>query len=106
MKRSAIALVLILVSNPGRADFLNGNRLHDMCVDPARRSGTTLYAAGVIGGMEMMKHIAFCIPDGVNLGQIGDLVCKDLADYPQARHALGVTLVVSTLARAWPCPKP
>lgn len=47
----------------------------------------------------------YCIPKGVILRQLVDIVVKHLEDHPSVRHEAAGMLVSAALATAYPCPK-
>ena len=115
-----VLLFGLLVANPTRADIFNGNELLDLCKQaPQILNG---YVAGLLDksvsdtafaeywaptkeSKDSLKKVIrpFCMPDGVNLIQMRDVVCKYLTGFPQHRHIGGSVLVQTALADAFPC---
>lgn len=50
-----------------------------------------------------LGHGAFCIPKGVTLGQLKQVVIKHLRDYPQFTHLNAGNLAVAAMGIAFPC---
>jgi hypothetical protein len=117
--RLLIATLLVTVSSSAHCQFFNGNELFDLCKSaPQTLSG---YVAGVAdksvgdiafvefwaegGTRESLKKVVkpFCMAEAVTLGQMRDVVCKYLTDFPQRRHLAGSALVQTALGDAFPC---
>jgi hypothetical protein len=47
--------------------------------------------------------IDYCPPRGVTYGEVRDVVCRWVDNYPQERHKAGALLVPVALSKAWPC---
>jgi hypothetical protein len=45
----------------------------------------------------------FCVPKGVNLGQMARVVVKYLEDHPERLHETDINLVVDAFKLAFPC---
>lgn len=120
MRRVFTALFLALSPTAAWCDMFDGNELLDLC----GRAPQTLngYVAGVGDKSVSDKAFAefwapdreskdnlkrviqpFCIPDGVQLVQMRDVVCKYLTEFPQRRHLAGSALVQTALGDAFPC---
>jgi len=122
MKLARVGLFLAAVSAPANAAIYDGNRLVSMCVSD------TGFVQGYVGGqidkgtedigivsvqMAGDKRIrdvlftieAFCLPQGVVLGQAVDVFCRYLTENPAERHLPGPQLVSKSLSKAWPCTK-
>ncbi len=46
-----------------------------------------------------------CIPQGVTVRQLRDLVIRFLRAHPELRHLAAIDLVTNALAEAFPCPE-
>lgn len=64
------------------------------------------YLGYVTGAVDMGNNILFCLPSGVTVGQLADLVGRYLADHPERRHASGAWLITEALSEHYPCKKP
>ncbi|MDI9314113.1 MAG: Rap1a/Tai family immunity protein [Hydrotalea sp.] len=60
------------------------------------------YIAGVV---DESDHKYFCVPDGVNAGQIRDMIKKYLENNPAIRHLPANQLITIGLKKVWPCHK-
>ena len=110
---ACIAVCVCVSAWPASArGFIDGNKLHDICVETDERIvGTVcaMYVAGVVDAMLVMKdmigeQIAFCVPEGVTIGQLVDVFAKYLRDHPEERHLHGAVLVITAVSDAFPCP--
>ncbi len=110
-----IVLVLLLVSSSaGLADFQDGNRLLDACKgnqldlgrDWLHEQGLCyghLAAVSDILAYQAVGDFRSCVPPGVNLMQLKDIVVRGLENVPATRHRGGAGLVAAILSRAFPC---
>lgn len=88
--------------------FYNGNRLHELC-----RSGAAMpYVAGLYDGAQYVLGYAekgampdkFCSPEGSVTTQLRDIVCSYVDDHPEDRTFSAMSLAITALKEAWPCP--
>lgn len=108
------------VSRPEQEDiprdgdyFFTGNGLLRSCKSSVLSRGYLACAAFVRAVSETVPGIASvnggrelaCIPKGVMLGQLIDVVKKALESGPEVRHESAAPLVAVALIRAFPCPK-
>ncbi|MEN3976444.1 Rap1a/Tai family immunity protein [Emcibacter sp. SYSU 3D8] len=87
--------------------FTDGNKLHmycqgshDICASYITGVADTLFMNGgttVTGGRN-------CLPNGVTIFQIKDVVKAFLTAHPEKRHLAAASLVETALAEAFPCP--
>jgi hypothetical protein len=114
------AVVITYSSTIARSELFDGNELFDLCKKaPQILNG---YVAGVADksladttfaefwapdrkSKDSLKKVIrpFCIPDGVQLVQMKDVVCKYLTDAPNQRHYAGPVIVQTALAERFPC---
>jgi hypothetical protein len=120
MRLLTAILTIVVWSFTARCDMFDGNELFDLC----KREPQTLngYVAGLYDksvsdatfaefwapdqqSKNNLKRVIrpFCIPDGVQLIQMKDVVCQYLTDAPQQRHLTGSALVQTALGNAFPC---
>lgn len=93
--------------------FFTGNGLLRSCKSSLMSRGYLACAAFVRAVSETVPGIASvnggrelaCIPKGVMLGQLIDVVKKVLESAPEVRHESAAPLVAVALIRAFPCPK-
>ena len=110
--RRAILVALTLfcfVVDEGAAQFRNGNELFQDCEggdDPQQKQtgdpgGQWGMCLGFILGVADALH--FCIPTGVNSGQVKDVVTLYLRDHPEQRHLPASDLVTAAIKEKFPC---
>jgi hypothetical protein len=87
--------------------FESGNSLIEYCRDTSKVGKAYCYGyiAGVADAMEGDPLLGWrtCLPDGVTVGQIGDVVKAWLGSHPEDRHFVADELVDEALAEAFPC---
>lgn len=99
-----ILLVASLLCTGAQAQFFTGNDLltrlnSDSNIDKS-------IATGFIMGVYDATHSAIhCPPENVTVGQVKDMVIKNLHKGAEARHLAAEAFVTYTLNAAWPCPK-
>jgi hypothetical protein len=104
MKFSHILLALTFCTGV-QAQLYTGNDVYDGVKDNANsfdRASMTGYISGVVDSHAGSK---FCPPSGVTVGQMRDMVKRQLEANPQSRHHLGAAHVAIALQDAWPCPR-
>lgn len=110
----ALFFILISYFSQARAeDIFNGNRMHSVCVsgktNPAIKMHATSYVSGALNTLQIVQTSKsfpklVCLPDGVTYEQAVDIFCKFLEEQPEQRSKNSALLIVSALARAFPCP--
>lgn len=64
------------------------------------------YAAGYVkGAVDSANGGAFCVPSGILVGQITDVVFRYLDTHPEQRHQSAHLLVITALKEKFPCAK-
>ena len=58
----------------------------------------------IIGVVDALDDIAFCVPRNVQKGQIRDVVYLWLKNNPARRASTAVSLIKVALQESWPCP--
>lgn len=102
-----LALALVPVSVWGVPMFTDGNQLHSDCQRDFHACSS--YVRGVADtmlgnqGTPVMGWLA-CIPKGVTVGQMTDVVKASLTNHPEERHLGASSLVAAALAESFPCP--
>ena len=106
MKHICLAVVFLIASNrAGAANFMNGNRLLDLC------RGTLVleclgYVQGVVDDLEDAR-VAFqrapCLHEGVTVGQVKDATLNYLVAHPEHRDWSAAALVGLAVEGAWDC---
>lgn len=99
-----ILLIASLLCTGAQAQFFTGNDLltrlnSDSGID---RSLGTGFIMGVYDATHSITH---CPPENVTVGQVKDMVLKNLNRGAEARHLAAEAFVSYTLNSAWPCPK-
>ena len=104
-------LVLALVAVPyvpvGEAAFLNGNRLLKRCdgIGSFNKGFCWGYIAGVADTLtdEPVASFRYCVPSGIVVNEITDVVITWLEAHPAKRHHTAHSLVALALSEAFPC---
>ena len=102
MKR--ILLIASLLCTGAQAQFFTGNDLltrlnSDSNIDKSIGTGF------IMGVYDATHSITHCPPEHVTVGQVKDMVIKNLHKGAEARHLAAEMFVSYTLNSAWPCPK-
>ena len=100
-----VALV-VSVNTVARAEFIDGNVLHDECEKDSRFctayvmaiAETLLREAGIA-----LPQFRICMPLNTNSKQIRDVVKQVLVSNPAGRTAPANYIVANALQQAWPC---
>lgn len=108
MRRAASAIVLTLLAGPAWADYLTGNKLHEMCQTPEGAPFNSFAGGYIVGFTDSWKdwepgRLRMCIPPGATYGQIRDVVCMFVAQHPEHRHLPAVVMIRSAIQTVWPC---
>lgn len=82
--------------------FENGNNLLAYCKASA---GTweSSYCLGFIAGVADTNSALLCVPNGVTLRQLADVVAKNLEKHPEARHFPAYDLTTAAILTDFPC---
>jgi Rap1a immunity proteins len=130
MKAAFLVLILLIVARttssqiphsvrPGATDslaFITGNDLLRKCqsstpVDRTFCMGYIIGAFDTVSALESMedktywKFPSVCIPNGADVGQIGDVVMKYLVEHPERRDQRAAPIIVAALLETWKCPR-
>ena len=98
--KKIIAAALMLPAL-AQAEFINGN---DLLSRMNGDGGGPMYAIGYIAGVsDVYYKTLICPPEGVNLGQMKDMVRSHLVTHPETRHYSADSLIVNVLKAAFPC---
>lgn len=102
MKKLLVAMLMIPAM--ARAEFWTGNDLYAKLnsVEAFDRINGLGYVMGVY---DAQVHVVFCPPteQGMNAGQVKDMVLQYLAANPSQRHRQGYALVAESFRSVWPC---
>ena len=107
LKLSAV-LIAAMMATPANAAFLNGNDLHELCrsslTDRLSDEQSSMFVMGVADALQSLSDgVGICIPNGVNGGQVRDVVCRSLSELPELRHMDAGTISMVSLAGSFPC---
>ena len=114
-KTVAVAVALVLVSAAASAQeyigWMSGNELKrfchgDLAVDQPICLGFALAVAGIVATNEPVYGFRACVPDGVTVGQLTDIITKHLNDHPEYLRLTATSLAVEAFAIAFPFPCP
>ena len=101
MRRTLAALALTACLAPAHAaSFYTGNDWlrHYTSTQTHDQVAILAFTAGVADG-----HPNICIPAGVTLGQMADMVHGALVRVPEMRHNSAAVFVIAVLEPVWPC---
>lgn len=81
--------------------FYNGNELYELC-------GKNIpfcngYISGVADVLASQSGNSMCLPKGVVIKQVADVVMKYLTDHPESRHYNANSEIFLALSIAFPC---
>jgi hypothetical protein len=113
LKRAILGLLVAgLVIQPASAEYINGNRLYEMCRDDGAASRGFLYGylASLIDTSAFVADVIsrqrpLCVPEGVELNQLADVVCRYLQDNPEKRQSTGSGLAFVAVGHSFKCKK-
>jgi len=95
------------VQSGAEVGFFNGNYLYQQCTaDPRVYSGLSFcqgYLAAVADFANFMGVV--CAPQGTSVGQLVDIVIKELKETPEIRSSPALLLTLITLEKTFPCPR-
>jgi hypothetical protein len=105
--------VAFVIPQPAKAQLKTGNDLYAACT--ASETSPTYYqqdaeCAGYIAGATdailsfgVDKKNGICVPAGVQLGQIGDLVRSFMRNHPEIRHSQASAMMLGALYEGFAC---
>lgn len=102
MKVIILASVGILTTATPDAQSSTGMDIKRWCEsDPAV---ALAYIDGIMDAYATVgPPIDYCPPRGVTYGEVRNIVCSWVNNYPEERHKADALLVSVALSRAWPC---
>jgi len=103
MKR--ILLLVLMTPIFVHAEFYSGNELKENCNKPSSSFGRGLCHGYVAGIIDAGSGILFCVPSNATLGQTTDMVIKYINENPAQLHNSADRIVVSAIAKDFPCKK-
>ena len=111
MKRALIVGVFIVATSHGAYAvqmFENGNQLLQSCTqtDTFSQALCMGYVEGIADEVALVQSFnksPSCIPPGVVVKQLVDVVVKSLRQKPETRNSEAALLATAAFAEAWPC---
>ena len=116
MKRLLLAVVLVVGSQGvvAAGPFYTGNTVLEWCnafvnaIEPTKSGGCLGYVAGIAGANETFVGWGYmqplwCIPEGVDAGQLARVAVKFMEDHPESLHVTASSLVANAFGVAFPC---
>ena len=106
LKSAALGAALGLIAPATSPAAPTGNDFHAMCQAGSTMPG--LYAFGLHAGLRLSEDERFvglriCVPSGVTVEQMGDVLCNTLNDTPKLRHLPADHIALAVLSTSWPC---
>jgi hypothetical protein len=105
---TAASVCLALFASHASAE-ITGNDLLRECrsTDALQKVHCLGYVAGVLDGAVISSLGAqmFCLPQGVNVGQVADIMSKSLDATPESRHEAARLLIMLEMIKRFPCKK-
>lgn len=112
---AAVALGAICTTSDARAEFKSGNQLLSECTAQRGTAGYYQDMSSCFGYItatydteefyEQFEGVPdyVCLPQGVTVGQMADVVIAYLRRSPEVRHKAASSLVLVALGIAFPC---
>jgi|LauGreDrversion4_2_1035121.scaffolds.fasta_scaffold973333_2 hypothetical protein len=105
MKKFYLTLSLFLFAQSANA-FYTGNELRTKCNSEIKGSFERGECYGFIAGVvEAQSGVFVCLPSGVTLGQVTEMVKKYINENPAQLHKSGDIIVNSAIIKDFPCRK-
>jgi hypothetical protein len=101
-------VLLLTMAGTARAGFYSGNDLYGWCTTKSQYAACDRYLEEVIDTNEALQEGGaaqnrVCIPDGVGVERLRQIVVKKLTDYAEVRQKPAAGLVWLALLDVWPC---
>ena len=92
---------LLFIPTIAQAEFMTGNTL---LADMQGTAMKQMHALGyVLGAADSAINVTVCPPDGINAGQVYDIIRTFLESNPAIRHYSADLIVKTRLEAIWPC---
>jgi hypothetical protein len=111
----AIQCTSALAAGSPFGGFFSGNQVYDTCTggNPATDTACMSYIAGVMDELVTFDEVMSksidptmaCVPTGVTVEQIKDLVVKFMRDNPKVRNNRASSIVSEVILTNYPCKK-
>ena len=107
-------LSALVYAVPSYGQFLDGNRLFELCDEEApdyKQDVCLGYVMGVIdvlvshSDVEIEQRIGLCAPKNVSAAQLRAIVVRYLKQHPDERHYAALNTVGAAVRDAFPCAK-
>lgn len=111
MKKTVTALLLAALAGPASAGYFTGDEIVSICKTGGPRDTESVidrvacrgFVAGVIYGGHYFSNLV-CLPNGLSIGQMADVVVKYVERNPQLRHMSDAELIHAAVVMAgWGC---
>ena len=100
--KKLIAAVALCATTMAHGSYLDGNKLYGYLMSSSDLENT--HAWGYIAGIsDAYNGGSHCIPAGVSVGQLRDIVKNFLANTPEVRHRPADLIVYAVLKNTYPC---
>jgi hypothetical protein len=99
--KKLLPLIALVAWTTAHAEFLTGN---DLLTKMRRNETSQLEAIMYIAGVaDALRGVVSCPPAEVTLGQVYDMVQRNLERNPETRHRPGDWFVATVMRATWPC---
>lgn len=115
MKKLAAMLILAMSSQAAFAGFVTGNKLNTWSDSMGRMNGgvsqdgdfgnASNFNGYIWGIADAYGDVVFCIPDGIQTGQLGAIVTQYLKSHPERWNEEASWIVLSAFKPVFPCSK-
>ncbi len=104
MIKQTLVVITLAVATAANATWFTGNQLlSHMNGEPFERGGAAGFVTGVASAIN--GDLA-CIPAGVTVAQMRDMVQRFLQNTPSIRHQAAELIVAAVLVAEFPCQEP
>lgn len=108
MRGIAGFVLLLVMAGTARAGFYSGNDLYGWCTTKSRYAACYHYIEEIIDANEAVEEGGtadnrVCIPDGVGVEKLRQIVVKKLTEDADVRQEPAAGVVWLALLNVWPC---
>jgi hypothetical protein len=109
MLRYLIVALVLAAEQP--AQGVSGNELREYCTGKDNQAcfgfilGTLDYN-DLLQALSPPEGMRLCVPTGVTVGQLRDVVNKYMGQHPENAHHAATMTVINAVTTAWPCATP
>jgi hypothetical protein len=102
MKKFILASIAALSLNAHATYFIDGNKL----LNEMDNNSGRMYSLGyVVGVVDSLNQVVFCLPPTVTAGQIKDMIHNYLRNTPAERHLPASVIIANAFIGGFPCSK-